>query len=81
MSEISRLQWLCRRGMKELDVVLTRYLETRYPTADDAEQARFRELLQMADPDLYSLLVGRTAPQDAEQGQLLDRLRVSRNQP
>jgi len=47
MSEMSRLRWLCRRGMKELDVVMQRYLENSYETATAAEQERFRELLQM----------------------------------
>jgi antitoxin CptB len=30
MTELSRLRWLCRRGMKELDVVMSRYLEQHY---------------------------------------------------
>ncbi|MCP4983899.1 MAG: succinate dehydrogenase assembly factor 2, partial [Gammaproteobacteria bacterium] len=34
MTEISRLRWLCRRGMKELDLVMTGYLENYYNNAD-----------------------------------------------
>ncbi len=59
MSEHSRLRWLCRRGMKELDVVLTGYLESHFELASEAEKKAFVELLDMHDPDLYALLMGR----------------------
>ena len=75
MSEISRLRWLCRRGMKELDVVLTRYLDQSYLSATEAEQAQFRALLEMPDPDLYNLLLGRDAVSDPERMRLLQELR------
>jgi len=66
MSETSRLRWLCRRGMKELDVILTRYLDESYDSADAADQALFRQVLQMPDPDLYNLLLGRDSTEDPE---------------
>ncbi len=75
MAEMSRLRWLCRRGMKELDVVLTRYLDEHYADSSDAEQALFRQLLQMPDPDLYDLLLRRTRTDDAELARLLQVLR------
>jgi antitoxin CptB len=75
MAEMSRLRWMCRRGMKELDVVLTRYLDGRYADSSDAEQALFRQLLQMPDPDLYDLLLRRTRTDDAELARLLQVLR------
>lgn len=59
MSEESRLRWLCRRGMKELDVVMTSYLESHYATASEAEKSGFKELLEMPDPDLYALILGK----------------------
>jgi antitoxin CptB len=74
MSELSRLRWLCRRGMKELDIVLTRYLDERYAAAEADEQALFRQLLQMPDPDLYNLLLGRERPGDPGIERLLRRL-------
>lgn len=59
MAENSRLRWLCRRGMKELDLVMTRYLDTQYSQASETEKESFRDLLALPDPDLYSLLLGR----------------------
>ena len=64
--EMSRLRWRCRRGMKELDVVMTRYLEHRYAEAPEADQVRFRRLLEMPDPELYRLVLGQDEAEDAE---------------
>ena len=66
MSELSRLRWLCRRGMKELDLVLTSYLEQHYPTAGELEQAGFRKLLGLQDPELYKLILGKDSTEDNE---------------
>ena len=62
MSEQSRLRWQCRRGMRELDELLLRYLETRYPLADDAEKAAFEAVLALADPELNGYLLQKQTP-------------------
>jgi len=80
MSEMSRLRWLCRRGMKELDVVLVRYLENIYESATTSEQEQFRELLQMPDPDLYNLLLGREITDDPDLARFLRQLRIGPGQ-
>lgn len=51
-----KLRWLCRRGMKELDVLLTRYLDARWPEAGERERAAFAQLLELQDPELWALL-------------------------
>ena len=63
---VARLRWRCRRGMRELDQLLTRYLEQDYPGASAAEQDAFAQLLDLPDPDLFGYLVGRASP--AEEG-------------
>ena len=35
MSEKSRIRWLCRRGMKELDVLLERFVSQEYDDLDE----------------------------------------------
>ena len=52
--------------MKELDVVMTGYLERYYRDASSAEQDQFRALLAMPDPELYDLLLGRSTATDLE---------------
>jgi antitoxin CptB len=63
-SELARLKWRCRRGMRELDVLLQRYLEERYPSAPEQEQRAFEALLELPDPDLFSYVVKRAQPSD-----------------
>jgi antitoxin CptB len=60
--ETSRLRWQCRRGMRELDQLLVRYLEQRYERADDDEKAAFQSLLALSDPQLLGYLLNKTAP-------------------
>jgi len=75
MAELSRLRWLCRRGMRELDVIMTGYLETRYADASESERESFRALLEMPDPDLFALLLGRQTIPDSHMETLLTELR------
>lgn len=52
----SRFKLRCRRGMKELDFVLDRYLERHFTSADAEEIQRFDELLNLQDPQLFGIL-------------------------
>ena len=74
--EEARLRWLCRRGMKELDVLLERYLETGHPEAPPAARAAFARALELQDPELYALLSGRTATDDPELADVVERIRA-----
>lgn len=62
--------------MKELDVVMSGYLERHYDRASSADQVRFKALLELPDPELYGLLLGRSDNADPELEQIL---RVLRN--
>ena len=64
--EIRRLRWRCRRGMRELDQLMLRYLDGRWPQADEAERSRFLRLLDSEDDKLWRWFMGREAPQDAD---------------
>jgi antitoxin CptB len=61
--ESGRLRWHCRRGMKELDVLLQRWLDRRHDAASSADRAAFEAFLELPDPDLAGyLLRGEPAP-------------------
>jgi len=60
--ELGKLRWRCRRGMKELDVLLARYLEELFCGASNAEQAAFRQLLGTEDTVLYGYCLGSVRP-------------------
>ena len=48
--------------MKELDALLSAYLESRYDAAGDTEKAAFEALLALPDPDLVGYLLQRQEP-------------------
>ena len=64
--EIKRLRWRCRRGMRELDQLMLRYLDQRWPSADDAERAVFLQVLDCEDDKLWRWFMGRERPENAE---------------
>jgi len=59
-----QLIWRCRRGMRELDTLLTRYLTTRYPAADSSERKAFESVLELADPELWAFVLRQRVPAD-----------------
>jgi antitoxin CptB len=61
--------------MKELDVVLTRYLGGRWSTAGGEERAQFERILELPDPLLVAYLMGRERAPDQAMERLLDVLR------
>jgi antitoxin CptB len=73
--EVARLRWRCRRGMKELDLVLLRYLEQDYPQASPADRDAFARILELQDPDLFGYLVGRDSPAEASLRHVVARIR------
>jgi antitoxin CptB len=66
VSDFRQVRWRCRRGMKELDVLLGRWLDTHYATVSSAEQSVFQRFLELPDPDVARYLLGREQPPDAE---------------
>ena len=70
-----QLRWRCRRGMRELDVLLERYLRERYPSAPAVEQQAFAALLEEPDPQLFAYVVQREAPADPEWVKVIASLR------
>lgn len=61
----NKLKWLCRRGMKELDLLLMDYLAHDYLNSDAHTQSAFIALLHYSDPQILDLLFGRTTDDDA----------------
>jgi antitoxin CptB len=69
-----RLLWRCRRGMKELDVLLERYAHTLKVEGSAAERGAFERLLDLADPQLAAYLLGHDVPGDPELAGLVRRI-------
>jgi len=60
--------------MRELDVVLMRYLELDYDAAAPAEKKSFETLLSLQDPDILDLLTGRLIVEDAGLRHVVERI-------
>lgn len=75
IASIDKIRWQCRRGVKELDVLLQNYLETDYLQADDEEKKQFAELLKWEDDELQDILLGGKKPAAKEFDILVDKIR------
>ena len=60
--------------MRELDELLVRYLEQRYPTDSEADKAAFREVLTLADPELNAYLLQRQVPSSKQVARVIERI-------
>jgi antitoxin CptB len=71
---LERLRWRCRRGMRELDVLLRRYLDRDFPGTAPPRQAAFEVLLSLQDPEILDLLTRRAQAEDPELAQVVESL-------
>ena len=71
----SKLRWQCRRGMRELDILLTNYLDHDFGQAQEQQKRAFRELLALPDPELIDYLLGGQTPQDQALADVVSHIR------
>ena len=69
------LRWRCRRGMRELDLVLGGWLDAHYATADSGLKAGFLKLLERQDPEIMAFLYGQVDPPGGDLGAIVTELR------
>jgi len=72
--ELKRLRWRCRRGMRELDQLMLRYLDGRWEAADEAERAQFLRLMDTEDDKLWRWFMGRERPEDTGLAFIVERI-------
>lgn len=73
------LAWRCRRGMKELDLLLESWLRTQWVDANDVERQRFAQFLELPDPEIAAVLLGGESPRNPAFESLVRRLRAARS--
>jgi antitoxin CptB len=76
-AEARALLWRCRRGMKELDVLLERYAAAALPQADAVERRLLARLLDCPDPQLAGYFLGGEAPPEGDMAALVTRITSS----
>ncbi|MCZ6559278.1 MAG: succinate dehydrogenase assembly factor 2 [Gammaproteobacteria bacterium] len=62
----ARMRWRCRRGMKELDILLERFLKSRFEATDGKQKEVFADFLDLQDPQLADYLLKGVVPADAD---------------
>ena len=71
----NRLAWQCRRGMRELDVLLNGFLEQRFERLDACARDSFARLLDYPDAVLLEALMGRMVPADKDVASIVQDIR------
>lgn len=64
--EKNRLNWACRRGMLELDLVLKPFLDNHYDELTEADKKLFELLLESEDQDMFTWFIDKVDPTDPE---------------
>ena len=60
--------------MRELDMLLLRYLDREFPATTSAGQNAFEALLSAQDPEILDLLAGRIVAEDPALNDVIQRL-------
>ena len=71
----SRLRWRCRRGMLELDLILTEFLDKDYAALDVKQKQLLDAMLEYPDQLLFDLLLENMISSDKDIAQLVKRIR------
>jgi antitoxin CptB len=74
--ELGRVLWHCRRGMKELDLLLERFGRRSFARASLPERRAFEALLELPDPVLAGYLLGGVTPPDPASADLVRQIRA-----
>ena len=72
---VSKLRWLCRRGMKELDLLLERFIHNQSHALADGRWPEFESLLGTEDDLLWDWFQDPALPDAARYRELLKRIR------
>lgn len=58
----NRVFWRSRRGLLELDLLLVPFAEGPYVDLEATQQARYAEMLDFEDMEIYAWIAGREEP-------------------
>ena len=58
---LKKLRWKARKGIRELDILLQRYLDIHYINLNESEKKLFEEVLDIETYDLLNAISGKTS--------------------
>ena len=75
-AELRKLRWRCRRGMRELDQLLERWLDREWRQSPTEQRDTFLRLLDTEDDKLWRWFLGHEVAADVEVAALVERIRL-----
>ncbi|WP_089723985.1 succinate dehydrogenase assembly factor 2 [Candidatus Thiosymbion oneisti] len=76
MTHYAKLKWYCRRGMRELDLLLEGFLENRYEALSATDRVSFERLLDCSNEDLMAWLIDGDSPRDEQLAGIVNWIRT-----
>jgi len=76
MTQKAKLKWHCRRGMRELDLLLEGFLMNRDEALSTADHAIFERLLDCRNEDLVAWLINGDSPEDEQLAGIVNQIRT-----
>jgi antitoxin CptB len=75
IERVRKLKWFCRRGMKELDILLERFIDNHQDSLADGAWPDFETLLQTEDDVLWGWFQDSSSPDASRYEELLVQIR------
>ena len=75
MNSGSSLLWRCRRGIREMDLLLQYFIEKRFDLLTIEEKDAFEQLLEQPDLDIMAWIMGRAEPPNEQIRHLIEIIR------
>lgn len=73
----NRLRWRCRRGLLELDIILSRFLERYENELSERDAEKLSDLLDYPENELLDIVLGRSNRYGVKFEDLVQRLRAA----
>ncbi len=67
-----RIEWECRRGMRELDEMIMPFYKNYFDTLPQEQQNTFVEMLKFSDPELFRWLMNQEKAPKIEIQQMVE---------
>ena len=74
--EYKEVIWKCRRGTKELDLMMNGFYNNYYKTSSKSQKEAFIKLLSLEDPFISDLLMNKTVSKDIAVNEIADMIRT-----
>ena len=75
----ARLLWRCRRGIKEMDIILQEFINVSYDQLNDEDKNAFSKLLDEQDLDILNWIMGKDKPVNDQLANIINIIKTSRN--